>query len=137
MRQGMDELIEYLQINLEKDFGYDDDVAIDKLREVINELASNRLDHPGRPPPEELPQRPFGLIPVLTAEEEAGARTGLTDKEREFSAHTIQRQAENERASQLLDRSGASRSRLEEEDEEDDGEGGLQQRSFNFNWDVS
>ena len=41
-RLGMDELIEHLQINLEKDFGYDDDEAVDKLREAIQDLASHR-----------------------------------------------------------------------------------------------
>ena len=107
MKQGMDELIEHLQINLEKDFGYEDDVAIDKLREVINELASNRLDLPGRPPSEELPQKPFGLAAQLalppsrhqqqnTLEREIGYRTGFSEKEREFSVHAIQRQIETE-----------------------------------------
>ncbi len=86
MRQGMDEIIEHLQINLAKDFGYEDDVAIEKLREVINELASNRLDWPGRPPPEELPQQPFGMPEVSSLERELGLRTAITEKEREFSA---------------------------------------------------
>ena len=36
MKLGMDELIEHLQIHLEKDFGYEDDVVIEKLREVSN-----------------------------------------------------------------------------------------------------
>ena len=102
MKQGMDELIEHLQINLEKDFGYEDDHVVDKLREVINELASNRLDIPGRPSQDELPSKPFGMIPKeLTAAEspaknssKAGLRTGFTQKEREFSQHTIQRQME-------------------------------------------
>ena len=52
------------------------------------------MDSPGRPPPEELPQKPFGMIQHLTLEQEVGYRTGFTEKEREFSAHTIQRQME-------------------------------------------
>eukprot|EP00095_Tigriopus_kingsejongensis_P001945 maker-scaffold1386_size43912-snap-gene-0.6 protein:Tk01945 transcript:maker-scaffold1386_size43912-snap-gene-0.6-mRNA-1 annotation:"conserved hypothetical protein" len=97
MKLGMDELIEFLQINLEKDFGYEDDVVVDKLREVISELSSNRLDSPGRPPSIELPQKPFGLLPKLSPELEIGVRTGFTEKEREFSEHTIQRQIETEK----------------------------------------
>ena len=44
---GMDELIEHLQINLGKDFGYEDDVVVEKLRDVMHELRSSRLDHAG------------------------------------------------------------------------------------------
>ncbi len=127
MRNGMDEIIELLQIQLEKDFGHDDDAVIDKLRDVINELASNRLDSPGRPPADELPQRPFGLLPRLTPEAEAGLRTGLTDREREFSAHTIRRQEENEAAAVNVSGAGATRaagSRTLVEEEEDEGENG-------------
>lgn len=44
----MDELIEHLQINLGKDFGYEDDVVVEKLRDVMHELRSSRLDYAGR-----------------------------------------------------------------------------------------
>lgn len=50
MRQGMDELLAHLQVRLAKDFGYEDDVVIEKLREVMHELRSNRLDWPGEKP---------------------------------------------------------------------------------------
>ena len=43
----MDELIEHLQINLGKDFGYEDDVVVEKLRDVMHELRSSRLDYAG------------------------------------------------------------------------------------------
>ena len=45
---GMDELIEHLQMNLAKDFGYEDDKVIECLREVMHELRSNRLDYAGK-----------------------------------------------------------------------------------------
>jgi hypothetical protein len=45
------------------------------------------MDYPGRPPPEELPQKPFGLVPTSLAEfklppieKELGLRSGFTDK---------------------------------------------------------
>ena len=43
----MDELIEHLQLNLGKDFGYEDDVVVEKLRDVMHELRSSRLDYAG------------------------------------------------------------------------------------------
>ena len=46
MKLGMDELIEHLQISLEKDFGFEDDVVIEKLREAISELGSHRYYKP-------------------------------------------------------------------------------------------
>ena len=58
----MDEAIEYLQIVIAKDFGYDDDVVIEKLRENMYELRSTRLDHPGRAPENEVPSLPFGEL---------------------------------------------------------------------------
>ena len=45
----MDELIEHLQLNLGKDFGYEDDIVIEKLRDVMHELRSSRLDYAGMP----------------------------------------------------------------------------------------
>ena len=61
MKMQMDEAIEYLQIYLAVDFGMEDDAAVDKLRENMHDMRSHRLDHPGRAPPEELPEKPFGF----------------------------------------------------------------------------
>lgn len=58
----MDELIEFLQIKLEQDFGYYDDVAIEALQTTILDLQKHKLHLPGVAPPNELPQKPFGLI---------------------------------------------------------------------------
>ena len=83
---------EHLQIELAKNFGDDDDTVIDKLRENMHDLISHRLDHPGKPPSEELPEKPFGLVEFKdedlddlpqekkpkewTVQKEAGLRTG-------------------------------------------------------------
>jgi hypothetical protein len=90
---------------LANDFGFDDDVVIERLREVMHELRSQRMDYPGRPPPEELPQKPFGLVPTSLAdfkpppiEKELGLRSGFTDKERKYSEYTIMKQNETEKA---------------------------------------
>ena len=101
MRLGMDELIEHLQINLGKDFGYEDDIVIEKLRDVMHELRSSRLDYAGRPPAEELPQVPFGLIPTSLypiPKESLGVRMPLSEKEREISTTRIMQIEANEEA---------------------------------------
>jgi len=104
MKMQMDDGIEYLQIMVAKDFGYDDDAVIERLRENMHDLRSHRLDHPGRPGDEELPKKPYGLVdypeidePVKkpkewTIEKEAGLRTSFTEEEREFSQNAILRQ---------------------------------------------
>lgn len=62
LKMGMEDLIEFLQIHLERDFGYHDDAAIEALQVSLEELKRYRLDHPGKATQEELPRRPFGLI---------------------------------------------------------------------------
>ncbi|EEC15461.1 RAB GTPase-activating protein, putative, partial [Ixodes scapularis] len=61
LRQGMEEMIEFLQARLEQDFGFHDDAAMEALQGAMEELRRQGLQvPPGRPPPDELPQRPFG-----------------------------------------------------------------------------
>ncbi|KFM58408.1 USP6 N-terminal-like protein, partial [Stegodyphus mimosarum] len=62
LKMDMDTLIEFLQIKLEQDFGYYDDVAIEALQTTILDLQKHKLHLPGQAPPNELPQKPFGLI---------------------------------------------------------------------------
>ncbi|XP_054709273.1 USP6 N-terminal-like protein [Uloborus diversus] len=62
LKMNMEDLVEFLQVKLEQDFGYHDDAAVDALQASIEELHKHKLDHPGRAPPHELPQKPFGLI---------------------------------------------------------------------------
>lgn len=59
----MEELIEFLQIDLEKDFGYRDDEAINALVHSIAELKRQKMELPREPPFEmERPTKPFGTI---------------------------------------------------------------------------
>jgi len=121
MRLGCDELIEHLQINLEKDFGYTDDDVVKELSEALSDLGSKRMDTAGRPNDDELPKSPFGLAAQQMAQlgvKSAGMRTGLTEKEREISANAIQRHVETE---ERVSRLRAQHSTLDEEDEEDGG----------------
>ncbi|KAG8194636.1 hypothetical protein JTE90_003109 [Oedothorax gibbosus] len=76
MKMDMDELIEFLQIKLEQDFGYYDDVAIDALQNTILDLQKHKLHLPGVAHPNELPQKPFGLI---TRPESSNTRRTLSN----------------------------------------------------------
>ncbi|GFS69020.1 USP6 N-terminal-like protein [Nephila pilipes] len=62
LKMEMDEMIEFLQIRLEQDFGYYDDEAIVALQNTILDLQKHKLHLPGVAPPNELPQKPFGMI---------------------------------------------------------------------------
>jgi len=99
MKMGMDDLLEFLQKTLESNFGYEDDVVIEALRQNLLELRSSRLHSAGESPPNEEPINPFGMERLQTAEEELGYRLPFTTKEREFSLLTIQR--ENDTALKL------------------------------------
>lgn len=62
LRMGMEEMIDFLQARLEQDFGFHDDAAMEALQDAMEELRRQGLAvPPGRAPPSELPQRPFGL----------------------------------------------------------------------------
>ncbi|CAL1261636.1 unnamed protein product [Larinioides sclopetarius] len=62
LKMNMEELVEFLQVKLEQDFGYHDDAAVEALQASMEELHKQKLENPGRAPPHELPQKPFGLI---------------------------------------------------------------------------
>ena len=63
LKKTMDDLIPFLQIDLEKDFGYHDDEAIEELRKSIDQLHKYKMDVPLEAPSElERPSKPFGLI---------------------------------------------------------------------------
>ena len=47
---------------LEKNFGYDDDETIKHLERNMEQLKKAKLDYPGPPPDNELPQKPFGML---------------------------------------------------------------------------
>ena len=90
MKMYMDEAIELLQITLEHDFGMDDDAVIERLRENMHDLRSQRLDHPGRTPPEELPEKPFGLLAEFAADI---ANEEALDEEKRPKEWTIAKEA--------------------------------------------
>ncbi|CAA9996393.1 unnamed protein product [Nesidiocoris tenuis] len=57
---GMDDILQFLQVHLERRFEVDDDVAMENLSKCLDELKKSKLDYAGPPPQPELPKRPFG-----------------------------------------------------------------------------
>lgn len=62
LRKPMEETIEFLQVELEKDFGYHDDSAIQALQQSIQDLRKYKMLNAERPSESELPSRPFGML---------------------------------------------------------------------------
>ncbi|KAM9390283.1 USP6 N-terminal-like protein isoform 1-T1 [Phaethornis superciliosus] len=63
MKLQMEELVEFLQESLAKDFFYEDDVVIDQLQNSISELKRAKLDLPLAGKEDEFPKKPLGQIP--------------------------------------------------------------------------
>lgn len=60
--ESLDEFCNYLQIKLEKDFCFDDDIVISTMERSMEELKRAKLDYPGPPLLHELPRYPFGTF---------------------------------------------------------------------------
>ncbi|NWX43145.1 US6NL protein, partial [Steatornis caripensis] len=63
MKLQMEELVEFLQESLAKDFFYEDDFVIDQLQNSISELKRAKLDLPAAGKEDEFPKKPLGQIP--------------------------------------------------------------------------
>ena len=79
---SMEELMNFFQGSLEKDFGYSDDHVIESLRSCAEELRRAHLDLP--PPPandSELPSKPFGVFVAPTIDQLIGRQSMVLDGE--------------------------------------------------------
>ncbi|XP_014242865.1 USP6 N-terminal-like protein isoform X1 [Cimex lectularius] len=72
---GMDDILHFLQVHLEKKFEVDDDVAMESLARCLEELRKSKLDYAGLPPPHELPKQAFGIFKEPTFEQKVGRRS--------------------------------------------------------------
>ncbi|XP_019762743.1 USP6 N-terminal-like protein isoform X1 [Dendroctonus ponderosae] len=80
----MDTIVNFIQVKLYKDFLFDDDTVIRELEHSMELLKKSKLDHPGPPHIEELPQRPFGVFSEPSFEEIVGIRKDkFSDKEKQ------------------------------------------------------
>jgi len=70
---SMEDLMNFFQGSLEKDFGYSDDLVIESMRSCSDELRRAHLDLPLPPADEsELPSKPFGVFVPPTIEQMIG-----------------------------------------------------------------
>ncbi|XP_076444845.1 USP6 N-terminal-like protein isoform X2 [Babylonia areolata] len=75
LKMPMEELSEFLQQSLEKDFHYEDDVVIEQLQVCQEELRKAKMDLPPPARGNEKPTLPFGLDIQPSVEQLIGRRT--------------------------------------------------------------
>uniref|UniRef100_A0A8C7Z318 USP6 N-terminal-like protein n=1 Tax=Oryzias sinensis TaxID=183150 RepID=A0A8C7Z318_9TELE len=63
MKLSMEELVEFLQVTLNKNFYYEDDFVIEQLQASMTELRKAKLDLPPPGNEDELPKKPLGQLP--------------------------------------------------------------------------
>ncbi|KAJ0183808.1 hypothetical protein K1T71_000231 [Dendrolimus kikuchii] len=88
----MDLIVNYIQVKLHKDFGYEDDIVIAHLEKSMDELKRAKLDYPGPPPPNELPKRPLGVFVEPDKKSKIGQRAeNFSETEKQARATVILR----------------------------------------------
>ncbi|XP_021206040.1 USP6 N-terminal-like protein isoform X2 [Bombyx mandarina] len=89
----MDLIVNYIQVKLHKDFGYEDDIVIYQLEKSMEELKRAKLDYPGLPPPNELPKRPLGVFVEPDKKSKIGQRAeNFSETEKQARANVILRE---------------------------------------------
>ncbi|KAL7370772.1 hypothetical protein ABVT39_010677 [Epinephelus coioides] len=67
MKLSMEELVEFLQVTLSKDFFFEDDFVIEQLQASMTELRRAKLELPAPGKEEEFPKKPLGQLPPEVA----------------------------------------------------------------------
>ncbi|XP_034103020.1 USP6 N-terminal-like protein isoform X3 [Drosophila nasuta] len=93
--KDMDGIIEYLQVKLHKNFGYNDDDAIQALERVMKKLKDLKLDVPPPAKSNEFPTRQLGVFVEADGEKKTGRRRDYTDTEKQVLTDVISRQEQN------------------------------------------
>ncbi|KAH8356701.1 hypothetical protein KR200_004680 [Drosophila serrata] len=94
--KDMDAIIEYLQVKLHKNFGYNDDDAIQALERVMKKLKDLKLDVPPPAKSNEFPSRKLGDFVEADMEKKIGRRRNdYTDNEKQVITDVISRQEQN------------------------------------------
>ncbi|KAH8319877.1 hypothetical protein KR074_008623 [Drosophila pseudoananassae] len=90
--KDMDAIIEYLQVKLHKNFGYNDDDAIQALERVMKKLKDLKLDVPPPAKSNEFPTRTLGAFVEADMEKKIGRRRNdYTDTEKQVITDVISR----------------------------------------------
>ena len=99
LKLDMDQLMQFFQHSLTLDFGYEDDSVMESLKDCLSDLKSAKLLPSGDIPEIERPMKPFGEFrPELDDIEdnlERGARSAVSEDDRQFHRNTLQREEFN------------------------------------------
>lgn len=68
MKLSMEELVEFLQVSLSKNFYYEDDFVIEQLQLSMTELRRAKLELPAPGKDDEFPKKPLGHLPPVMSE---------------------------------------------------------------------
>ena len=91
-RMGMEEIVEFLQIRLARDFGYSDNDAIENVEKCMEELRRMKLELTRQIPNNELPQKPFGIFVPPSTEACIGRRRAeFSEEEKRAQAAVVAR----------------------------------------------
>ncbi|XP_062299619.1 USP6 N-terminal-like protein isoform X2 [Scomber scombrus] len=63
LKLSMEELVEFLQVTLSKDFFFEDDIVVEQLQASMTELRKAKLDLPAPGEDAEFPKKPLGQLP--------------------------------------------------------------------------
>ncbi|KAK7896825.1 hypothetical protein WMY93_022150 [Mugilogobius chulae] len=63
MKLSMEDLVEFLQVSLSKNFYYEDDFVIEQLQVSMTELRRAKMELPAPGKEEEFPKKPLGQLP--------------------------------------------------------------------------
>ncbi|XP_076153058.1 USP6 N-terminal-like protein [Alosa pseudoharengus] len=63
LKLSMEDLVEFLQVALSKDFFFEDDFVIEQLQNSMSELRRAKLELPPPAKEEEFPKKPLGQLP--------------------------------------------------------------------------
>ncbi|XP_068442570.1 USP6 N-terminal-like protein isoform X2 [Clinocottus analis] len=63
MKLSMEELVEFLQVTLSKNFFLEDDLVVDQLQASMTELRRVKMELPAPGKDEEFPKKPLGQLP--------------------------------------------------------------------------
>lgn len=87
--RDMDAIVQYIQVTLHRDFGYEEDHVIKALEQSMEELKRAKLDVPPPPGDSELPKRPFGVFQEPSFESQIGRRKSLFSEQEKQVTETV------------------------------------------------
>ncbi|XP_032596898.1 USP6 N-terminal-like protein isoform X2 [Drosophila grimshawi] len=93
--KDMDAIIEYLQVKLHKNFGYNDDDAVQALERIMKKLRDLKLDVPPPAKSNEFPTRELGVFVEADRDKKTGQRRDYTNTEKQVLTDIMSRQEHN------------------------------------------